>query len=129
MNNDILLNPNRAKLIIWVKKIIALGLIIYPLYYLYLSTIDLIFVFPKISYLDNATGESLYLNLIKRAVIISTGLFFNTLYGFSLLIKPGSSTKIAHLVFGVILFLISHFLFESQAINQLIKSLEFFPLT
>ena len=129
MNENLPINPN-LKYIIVAKKIVALSLIIFPLYHIYQSTIDLIFVFPKLSIIgDKQTVENIYIDLIKKAILISTGLFFDTFYGIRLLAKPGGATKIIHIVFGVILFIVSNFLFKLAAIDQVLSHIQFLPLT
>ena len=112
------------------KRIIALSLIISPLIHTYLSIKDILFVLPKISFVgDPQTSNQLYAELLKKAVTISFNLIFNTIYGFSLLIKPILSTTAIHLIIGVILFIISNFLFQLTAIDKLFQQLPFLPLT
>ena len=112
------------------KKIIALSLIISPLIHTYLSIKDILFVLPKISFVDDPqTSNQLYTDLLKKAATISLNLIFNTLYGFSLLIKPILATTTIHLIIGVILFIISNFLFRLTAIDKLFQQLPFLPLT
>ena len=112
------------------KKIIALSLIISPLIHTYLSIKDILFVLPKISFVsDPQASNQLYTELLKKAITLSFNLIFNTLYGFSLLIKPMPATKTIHLVLGIILFIISNVIFRLAAIDQLLNQLPFLPLT
>jgi len=112
------------------KKIIAVSLIISPLIHTYLSIKDILFVLPKISFVsDPQASNQLYTELLKKAITLSFNLIFNTLYGFSLLIKPMPATKTIHLVLGIILFIISNVIFRLAAIDQLLNQLPFLPLT
>lgn len=123
-------NPTKIKVLSIAKKIVAIGLILFSLYHIYEAAKELLFVLPKISFIGNQKQvEALYVELIKKAIILSTGLFFDSFYGFALLVKPGAATKIIHIVFGVILFFISNFLFNLASIDQLLKNTQFFPLT
>lgn len=125
-------NPDQAKLKLkkTIKKIVALSLIISPLFHIYSSVKDILFVFPQISFVgDPQTINQLYTELLKKAITISASLFFNTIYGFSLLFKPIPATKTIHIVLGIILFIVSNFVFRSAAIDQLLNNLQFLPLT
>jgi hypothetical protein len=112
------------------KKIVAFLLIASLVFNTLDSLRDIISVLPKIAYMGSpTTAQKLYLDLFKRAVIISSGLFIDGLYGFSLLIKPAAATKYIHIFFGVLIFLASTFLFRTLNLNLIIQNLPLFPLT
>jgi len=118
------------KLIISLKKIVALLLLIYPLFLIYQSVQDILFVLPQLQFLSTGPQhQNLYLELVKKAILISISLFFDTFYGFTLLLKPSGATKIIHIIMGVILFIFSHLLFRLAAIDLIISQLEFLPIT
>jgi len=123
-------DQKKLKLKKTLKKIIALSLIISPLIHTYLSIKDVFFVLPKISFVgDPQASNQLYAELLKKATTISLNLILNSLYGFSLLVKPIPATKAIHLILGVVLFIISNFVFQLTAIDQLFNQLPFLPLT
>jgi hypothetical protein len=124
--------PDQTKLKLkkTIKKIVALSLIISPLVHIYLSAKDVLFILPQISFVgDPQTINQLYTELLKKAITISVNLFLNTIYGFTLLVKPLPATKTIHIVLGIILFIVSNFVFRLAAIDQLLQQLEFLPLT
>lgn len=132
MEQPVISDPDQAKLALkkTFKKIVALSLLISPLVHIYLSARDMLVIFPQISFIgDPKAADQLYLELLKKAVTISFGLFIDTFYGFALLVKPIAATKTIHIILGIILFIISNFIFRLTAIDQLLQHLEFLPLT
>lgn len=110
--------------IYFAKKTISLSLIILTLIQTYISIKDVIFVFPQISFFgDLATAQSLYLALLKKALVISLGLFINFFYGMALFIKPIAATKHIHLIIGIIIFIFSWIIFHTSAIDSLLTNL------
>jgi len=119
----------KTRLIYLSKKIVAIALIITPIYHIYDAVRDMLVVFPQISFVGNLTqSQALYVSLIKKAVIISFGLFFDSFYGFILLVKPKASTKLIHILFGVFLFILSQIVFRLAAIDQILSQIQFYPL-
>ena len=111
------------------KKIVALSLIISPMVQTYISLNQVLFVLPKISFVgDPVFARSIYNQLLQKAVVISLGLFANSFYGFSLLIKPLASTKYIHILLGIAIFVLSTIVFRISAINQIINQLHFLPI-
>ena len=124
------LNPTKIKTLNIAKKIVAVSLIFFSLYHVSEAAREILFVLPKISFVGSKSQvDALYVELVKKAIIISSSLFFDSFYGFALLVKPGGATKIIHIVFGVLLFFISNFLFNLASIDQLLKNIQFLPLT
>ena len=111
------------------KKIVALALILTPLYHIYDAARDMLIVFPQISFVGNPThAQTLYVSLIKKAIVISFSLFFDSFYGFVLLVKPKAATKFIHIIFGVFIFILSQIVFRLAAIDQILSQIQFFPL-
>ena len=118
------------KLIKISKKIVAFSLIGSSFYHIYISINEVLFVFPQISFVgDTQAANDLYIELIKKAIILSFGLITQGFYGVTLLIKANVNTKIIHIVLGVILFIISNIILRLTAINQLLEGLQFLPIT
>lgn len=114
----------------FLKKIVSLALIIVSVWQIITSSQDILFILPKISFLNPlTTTQNLYLNLIKKAIIISTGLLVDSFYGFALFIKPMAATKNLHLVFGILILIFSLFLFHSAAIDQILLHFPLLPFT
>ena len=110
-------------------RILAIGLILNSLYNVIISFQDITKLIPNLQFINPTSVKTIEQNLIKKAVIISLGLFTDSLYGFSLLIKPSHTIKIIHLIVGILIFIISIFIFKSAAFDQLINQLHFLPIT
>jgi len=118
------------KLIKISKKIVALSLIGSSFYHIYISINEVLFIFPQISFVGNTqAANDLYVELIKKAIILSFGLITQGFYGVSLLIKANVNTKIIHIILGIVLFIISNVILRLTAINQLLEGLQFLPIT
>lgn len=112
------------------KKTVALALIITPLIHTCLAVKDILFLLPKISFVgDPASAQALYQSMLKKAIIISSGLLVDSVVGFSLLIKPMADTKLIHIVLGILVFIFSIFVFKASSFNQLFLQLPLTPLT
>ncbi|AKM79193.1 MAG: hypothetical protein UX85_C0003G0010 [Candidatus Beckwithbacteria bacterium GW2011_GWB1_47_15] len=112
------------------KKLIAVSLIVSPLVQIYLSFRDILFVLPKIQTLVSpANTQVIYIDLFNKAIIISTGLFIDSFYGFSLLLKPLEATRYLHLVFGVLLLAASILIYRSTVLTDVLSHLYYLPLT
>jgi len=123
-------NLTKVKTIKIAKKIVALSLIASSLYHVYIAVNEILFVFPQISFIGDAnTANDLYIELVKKAIILTFGLFTEGFYGVSLLVKANVNTKIIHIVLGILLFIISNVIFKLAAINQLLEGLQFLPIT
>lgn len=109
------------------KKAVALGLIISSLIKISFSISDTLFIYPKLILAPNP--DYLYLELIKKAIILSTALFINSAYGFSLLIKPIQNTKFIHIILGLALFIFSFTFYKLTAFDQLLNGLLFSPIS
>lgn len=118
---------NNIKLLKLLKKTIALSLIASSLVKTYLSLNDVLFIYPKLSLISN--GDQVFVELIKKAIYISTSLFIDTLYGFALLVKPIARTKQVHIYLGIFLLLFSLLFFRLHAFDNIIKNWLFFPLS
>jgi len=113
-----------------VKKTVALALIITPLFHTYLAIKDIIFILPKISFIGSfASTQTIYQAMLKKAIVISASLLIESFYGFSLLIKPLSATRYIHIILGILLFIISVFVFRISSISHLFPQLPLIPLT
>jgi len=124
------LKTKKEKLLFFSKKVVALGLIFFSLYGVYIAVKEIIFVLPQISFMGNLiNAQKLYMDLLKKAIIISSHLFLDSFYGFSLLIKPMAATKIIHIVLGAIIFIISVILFKTTAIDSVLNQLPVLPIT
>ncbi|MEA3355057.1 MAG: hypothetical protein U9Q63_01055 [Patescibacteria group bacterium] len=110
-----------------LKKTVALSLITSSLVKTYLSILDILFIYPKLILVQNS--NQLYLELFKKAIIISSGLFIESIYGFSLLIKPKETTKFIHILFGIVLFMFSILFYKLSTFDQLIQNWLFSPIT
>ena len=114
----------------FIKKIVALSLVISPLIQTYLSLNQLLFVLPKISFVgDPVLAQSLYIQLSKQAIIISLTLFTSSIYGFSLLLRPVATTKYFNIGLGIILFILSVIISRTSAINLILNKFPFVPIT
>lgn len=123
-------NLKILKLIKISKKIVALSLIGSSFYHIYISINEVLFIFPQISFVgDTQAANDLYVELIKKAIILSFGLITQGFYGVSLLIKANVNTKIIHIILGIVLFIISNVILRLTAINQLLEGLQFLPIT
>ena len=123
-------NLKLLKLIKISKKVVALSLIGSSFYHIYISINEVFFIFPQISFVgDTQAANDLYIELIKKAIILSFGLITQGFYGVSLLIKTNVNTKIIHIILGIILFIISNVILRLTAINQLSEGLQFLPVT
>lgn len=118
---------NNVKLLKLSKKIIALSLITSSLVKIYLSLNDILFIYPKLNLIAN--GDQIFVELIKKAIYISTSLFIDTFYGFALLVKPIARTKHIHLIIGALLLIFSFLFFRLHTFDNLIKNWLFFPIT
>jgi len=106
------------------KKTISLSLIILTLIQTYITVKEIIFVFPQISFFgDLATAQSLYFTLLKKALVISLGLFIDFFYGMTLFIKPIATTKLIHIIIGIFIFIFSFITFHTSTIDLLLKNL------
>ncbi|MBU1084972.1 hypothetical protein KKB06_01335 [Patescibacteria group bacterium] len=110
-----------------IKKTVALGLISSSLVRTYLSITDVIFIYPKLILLQNP--NDLYLELFKKAIVISSSLFIESIYGFALLIKPTETTKLTHIIFGIALFIFSILLYRLSTLDQIFQNWLFFSIT
>ena len=124
------LKTKKEKLLFISKKVVALGLIFFSLYGVYIAVKEIIFVLPQISFMGSlVNAEKLYMDLLKKAIIISSHLFLDSLYGFSLLIKPLATTKTVHVILGIVIFTISIILFKTTAIDSVLHQLPILPIT
>jgi len=124
------LKTKKEKLLFFSKKVVALGLIFFSLYGVYNAVKEIIFVLPQISFMGSLiNAEKLYMDLLKKAIIISSHLFVDSLYGFSLLIKPLATTKIIHIALGALILIISFILFKTTAIDSVLYQLPILPIT
>jgi len=112
---------------LFIKKTVALSLILSSLTKTYLSVSDILFIYPKLILVENP--NNLYVELLKKAIFISSSLFIESIYGFALLVKPMVATKRIHIIFGVFLFILSILFFKLQALDSLIENWLFFPIT
>ena len=110
-----------------VKKLVALSLIISSTIRTYLSLTDFLFIYPKLILVQNP--NDLYIELFKKGIIISTSLLIDSIYGFSLLVKPAQTTRFIHIAFGVILFLFSIIFYQLSTFDSIVKQWLFFPIT
>lgn len=110
-----------------IKKTVALSLIISSLIKTYISITDIVFIYPKLILIENS--NHLYIELLKKAIFISSSLFVESIYGFALLVKPMAITKRIHIFFGIALFIFSILFFKLQAFDSLIQKWLFFPIT
>ena len=110
-----------------IKKIIALSLIITSLISIYTSVSSLLLIYPKLILISNP--NQFYLELLKKGIIISSSLFIESIYGFSLLIKPAEKTNLIHIILGITLFIFSIFIKKFSTFDPLIKNLLFPPIT
>ena len=125
-----ILTPEQLKVKKTVKKIVALALLITPIFHIVLTAREILVVFPQISFVGNAqTANQIYLDLLKKGITISLSLIIDTFYGFSLFLKPIPATKTIHIVLGVILFLISNVLFHFSGIDKILSHIQFLPVT
>lgn len=117
------------QLIYQIKKIVAVVLIIVPFYNVYNAIRDILVVFPQLSQTNHLyQDQSLYISLIKKAIIISSSLFIDSFYGFVLLVKPKASTKLIHIIFGLLILILSQVIFRLNAIDQILSQIHIFPL-
>lgn len=113
---------SQAKILFILKKAIALTLIINALIVMVLSTKE-IFTFTKyLEIADVLNLKQLQNQIFKKAIIISSSLFIDSLYGFSLLIKPSHKTKIFHVILGIVIFIVSKIIFRLNAVDQLLEN-------
>jgi len=125
-----LIEIKKTKLLFISKKAVALSLIFFSLYGVYFSVKEILFVIPQISFIGNLiNAEKLYMDLLKKAIIVSSHLFLDSIYGFSLLIKPMATTKIIHIAVGALIFIISFILFKTTAIDSILHQLPVLPIT
>jgi len=118
---------NNYKFFFYLKKTVALSLIASSLYKTYLALNDILFIYPKLSFLENP--DQIYLELIKKAIYLSMSLTIDSVYGFSLLIKPLEKTKQYHVYFGIILFIFSILFFRLHTLDTLIKNWLLLPIS
>lgn len=113
-----------------LQRFVAIGLILTPLYHTGVA-ISEIFTFQKqLVFIENvATLDALKIELLKKAIAISFGLFFDSFYGFALLIKPITHTRAFHIITGIFLFILSNIVFHLSSIDNILKNIQFLPLT
>lgn len=112
---------SKAKILYLTKKIVALTLIFNALYVLAASVKDIFVIQNQLKFFNQATASALQQSLFKKAFIISSSLFIDTLYGFSLLVKPANTTKIIHIILGILIFILSKFILNLTAVDQILK--------
>lgn len=113
----------------YLTKLIAIFLVLSPLYQTYAAFNDITKILPTFQFIDPQTANSLKTILIKKAIIISTGLFIDSFYGFTLLIKPFNTIKTIHIVLGIIVGITSQILYHTAALDQVINQINFLPIT
>lgn len=112
------------------KKTVALLLITAPLVQTVYAFREIFVILPSISLISqNISTQPIYAQLIKKAVIISTSLFVDSLYGFTLLVKPLAATRFFHIILGVVVLITSLVIFKTTALNQVITDLYYLPIT
>jgi len=127
---DKITQVKKTKILFISKKAVALSLILFSLYGLYVSIKEILFVLPQISFMgDLIDAEKLYIALLKKAIIVSSHLFIDSIYGFSLLIKPMAATKNIHIILGIVILIISFTLFKTTAIDSVLNQLPILPIT
>ena len=129
MDNDIKpININSKKILL--KKIVGLALIITPMIQTYAAAKDIFMVLPTISFMGNlSSAQTIYYDLIRKALAISTGLVLDSVYGFSLLLRPAPTTRYIHIVFGIFLFFGSIYLFYFADIGRIVQQIDFLPIS
>jgi hypothetical protein len=116
--------------VLHLRKLVGVVLLILPFYQLFVSLQDIFVVLPKLNLIDNLSViQSIRLDLLKKAIVISTGLLFDSAYGLHLLLKPNSGNHWLSVFLGIGLLFVSRFLFQWSAIDQLILQFNFLPLT
>ena len=113
---------SKTKILFVVKKVVALTLIINAFIVMILAIKDIFTLTKYLEIADVLSLNQLQLEVFKKAVIISSSLFIDSLYGFSLLIKPSHKTKLIHVILGIIIFMISKVIFKLHAIDQILEN-------
>ncbi len=112
---------SQTKIIFIAKKVIALTLILNALYSLSIAIKDIFNIQGQLEFFNPSATEVLKQKLFKKAIIISSSLFIDTFYGFSLLIKPTHVTKVIHVILGILLLILSKVIFNLTAVDQLLN--------
>ena len=110
-----------------IKKLVALSLIISSIIRTYLSLTDILFIYPKLILVQNP--NELYIELFKKGIIVSSSLLIDSIYGFSLLVKPIKATRLIHIIFGIILFVFSTLFYQLSTFDTIVQQWLFFPIT
>jgi len=102
------------------KTIFAL-IIIQGIRGLYITTRNILVVYPKISlyYQHLNFDPSVYNQILRDAVLISISSFIEVAFGLSMTIKKSTSIKAIHIVLGIIILLVSLYLKREGALPDL----------
>jgi|GEM_PF-5381899 hypothetical protein len=119
----------KDQLIYQAKKIVAIALILVPIYNIYDAVRDMLIVFPQLAMNEHLSqDQTLYVSLLKKAIVISSSLVFDSFYGFVLLVKPKASTKLIHVLLGLLILIVSQVIFRLNAIDKILSQIHLFPL-
>ena len=113
-----LLTPIQLKRRHALHRLIYLAVLPQGLYGLYRVMVDIFLVYPNLAiyYQQLNYDQSVYLQIMRQAVLISVTGFFETAIGLSMMIKKSHMVKNIHLAVGVIIFLFSLYLKLTGAI-------------
>jgi len=91
-----------------LAKFTSVALIIFSLYQTLFSISAIFFIYPK---LDQSGFDllAIELGLIQKAIVIYLTMIVSGFFGVALLLKPDQEVKIAHIVFGILIFTVSIF--------------------
>ncbi|MBU2051722.1 hypothetical protein KKH13_00770, partial [Patescibacteria group bacterium] len=94
------------------QRFLALSLIATSVYQTIAAYHYLNRILPLLQTVNTSQLADLKTSLIKQAVVVSSGLFIDSFYGFALLIKPSHTVSVVHFILGVLLFIFSNLLFQ-----------------
>jgi hypothetical protein len=115
------ISTNKIKFKKLFNKTIFILIIIQGLYGLYITTRNILVVYPKLSlyYQQLNFDPSVYHQLLQEAVLLSVSSFIEVAFGLTMAIKKSSSVKTIHTIIAIIVLLVSLYLKREGAIPDL----------
>jgi len=115
------ISTTKIKLKQLINKTIFILIIIQGIRGLYITTRNILVVYPKISlyYQHLNFDPSVYSQILRDAVLLSISSFIEVAFGLSMTIKKSTSIKAIHIVLGIIILLVSLYLKREGALPDL----------
>ena len=115
------ISTTKIKLKQLFNKTIFIFIIIQGIRGLYITTRNILVVYPKISlyYQHLNFDPSVYSQILRDAVLLSISSFIEVAFGLSMTIKKSTSIKAIHIVIGIIILLVSLYLKREGALPDL----------